>query len=56
MYSTNGQTRGSVTHLPNRCFVATLDKGTDGKIGGGGKAEIQILRSSGQVMAFDFKP
>ena len=55
MYST-GQTRGSITHLPNRCVVATLDKRTDGQIGGWGKAEIQILRSSGQVMAFDFKP
>ena len=55
MYST-GQTRGSNPHLPNRCVVATLDKRTDGKIGGWGKAEIQILRSSGQVVAFDFKP
>ena len=46
----------SIPHLPNRCVVATLDKRTDGKIGGWGKAEIQILRSSGQVVAFDFKP
>ena len=55
MYST-GEVGGSITHLPNRCVVATLDKRTDGQIGGWGKAEIQILRSSGQVMAFDFKP
>ena len=55
MYST-GQTRGSNPHLPNRCVVATLVKTTDGQIGGWGKAEIQIHRSSGQGMAFDFKP